>query len=954
MPRSATRKEPAQIKVYLLGRFQIEGGSEPVRLPTRKVELLFAYLVLHPARHAREKLAALFWGDSSHTAARNSLRNALALLNKRLGHDLILADRQTVELNPDCPLWVDALALENQASNFLDAPTREAGQVQFDLYRDDLLADFYEDWIFPLREHYRSLFLDTLLQMTQQMRACSEYERAVGFARQALAFDSANERAHQHLMFCYMALGDRSAALGQYETCRQALWEGLAVEPASGTHTLYEWIKQAPQEARPFETQITNLPIPLTSFIGRKRETAEVKALLGSSRLLTLTGPGGSGKTRLAIQVATDLLDAFKDGVWWVELEALTSEALVPQAIAKALGTQETAHQPLHEALAHFLRSKHLLLILDNCEHLIQGSARISSYLLGACPHLKILTTSREPLSISGENVWYTPTLSFPDLQGLSLVDLLLEYEGVRLFVERAKAVRSDFALTEGNAPFVTQICHRLDGIPLAIELAAARVKVLTPEQIAARLDDRFRLLTGGSRTALPRHQTLAAVIDWNYALLKEQERILFRKLGVFSGGWRLVAAEAICSGGGVTIHEVLDLLASLVDKSLVIRENGHEGESRFRMLETIRQYSFEKLLESEEQNEIQNKHLEYFVELVESAKPHLGFFLPDREFVPWVRILGPEQDNVRAALKFSQSDSAFFEPGLRMAGKLHWFWLARGQLSEGKEWLERILAKSQVVSKPVQAQAWLSAGFLGCWQGDFAAGRASLEQSLALFTEIKERSGQAFSLAGLGFAANGLGDHAQAGSMFNQSLEIAREINDKWLISFALHFTAIGTSFRGELELARSQFEEHIKLTKEGMGNVQGTAFSLFHLGRIARLQGDYPGSHNFHAEGMKMFWQMEDRRGLGYSLSGFACLALAQEDIEKAAKLFGATDSIRAEVGSLLEEVLQSEHDGAKVTARDFLGEQNFNAAWSEGGAMSLEQAVHCALKDRETPGK
>jgi non-specific serine/threonine protein kinase len=723
------------------------------------------------------------------------------------------------------------------------------------------------------------------------------------------------------------------------------LWDELAVEPASATHALYEWIKGAPGETKPFEAQITNLPIPLTSFIGRVRETAEVKGTLASTRLLTLTGPGGSGKTRLAIQVGTDLLDAFEDGVWWVELGALTDKSLVPQAIAKTLGAQEIPGQPLHDTLANFLRAKELLLVLDNCEHLVHASAQIAASLLGACPQLKIVATSRESLNIQGENVWTVPTLALPDPEQMSLVGPLMENESIRLFVERATAIRPDFALTETNASFVAQICQRLDGIPLALELAAARVKVLTPEQIAARLDDRFRLLTGGSRTALPRHQTLRAAFDWSYDLLSEDEQILFRRLGVFRGGWTLEAAEAVCSGD-IEAHAVLDLSTSLVDKSLVTREEGQDGATRFRMLETIREYSHEKLRQSDEESGIRERHLGYYLELVESVNPHLGFFLSDMETISWLKILGAELDNLRTGLKLCQTDHAHSAAGLRMAGNLHWFWLPRGQLSEGREWLDRILAESRAVPKPVLSQAWLTAGFLGCWQGNFWSARTSLERSLKLYEEMGEKSGIAFSLHGLGFAANGLGEHALAGSLFEKSLNIARELDDRWLISFTLHFTAIGTSFRGDHELARSQFEECIQLIKDGYGNLPGVAFSFFHLGRIDRLQGDYLSAQAHLAEGIQMFTKIGDRRGLGYSLSGFACLAFAQEEIEKAARLFGAVDSIREELGSLLEAILQAEYERAKEATRELLGEAEFNIHWSSGYGMSMEAAVQYAL--------
>jgi predicted ATPase/DNA-binding SARP family transcriptional activator len=641
MSRQIPAQALAQIRVNLLGGFNIEQQGQLIQLSTRKTESLLAYLVLHPQRHGREKLATLFWGDSSDTEARNSLRNALAILNKKLGHDLLLVDRQSVSINPECPIQVDVLEFEEQVVNFLASPTSDPQQVNIELYQNDLLSDFYDEWIFPLREHYRSLFIRTLLQVTQQLRSQSEYEKAIDHARKVITFDPANERAHQQIMFCHAARGNRNAALKQYEECKQILTEELGVEPAADTIALYEWIKQTPAETNPLETRITNLPISLTSFIGRKRELNEVKEKLKSSRLLTLTGPGGSGKTRLANQIGTDLIDSFHHGVWWVDLTASTDKSLVSHAIAKSLGVREVASQSLIETLAHFLHSKHLLLILDNCEHLIEPCAYIAHYLSERCSQLKILATSREALNIAGEQTWLVPTLSLPTPQKFSVIDLLLEYEGIRLFVDRAQTANSDFALTEMNASFVTQICSRLDGIPLAIELAAARTKLLTPEQIADRLDDRFQLLTNGKRTAPARHQTLQAVMDWSYDLLNEKEQRLFCSLAVFSGSWDLDATETICSANGhLEKSEILDLLSNLVDKSLVIRGRDQNGRSRYHMLETIRQYALEVLMRSGEAQEIQKHHLDHYLRLVESTKAHLGFFLPDNEMLMWLGVL--------------------------------------------------------------------------------------------------------------------------------------------------------------------------------------------------------------------------------------------------------------------------------------------------------------------------
>lgn len=948
MRRQTPGNDSAQFRIRLLGRFQIQQGAKPIQLPTRKAESLLAYLLLHPTSHGREKLAALFWGDSSETEARNSLRNALAVLNKKIGPHVLIIDRQSVSMNPEFPLWVDIREFETQAAGFLSDPVLQPHQVTTALYQDDLLSDFYDEWILPLREHYRSLFIKTLLQVTQVLRSQSEYEKAIETAHKLLMFDSANERAHQHLMFCHAALGNRSAALKQYEACQRLLLEELGVEPAAETTVLYEWIRQASAEINPLGARITNLPIPVTNFIGRKRELNEIRQRLSSTRLLTLTGPGGSGKTRLAIQIGTDLLDFFKDGVWWVDLAALTEKTLIPDSIAKSLGVIETAGESLNDTLVSFLGSKHLLLLLDNCEHLLESCAHIAGFLIEKCDRLAILATSRESLNVKGEHIWRVPTMSLPDPQHLSLTDLLQDYEGIRLFVDRARAVHPEFNLTEQNASFVTQICSRLDGIPLAIELAAARTKVIAPEEIAARLDDRFQLLTSGPRTVPPRHQTLQAVMDWSYALLSENEQKLFRSLAVFSGSWSLQAAETVCSASGhLEKIEVLNLLSNLVDKSLVTCETDQNGRSRYRMLETVRQYAFDTLVRSGELNEIQNHHLHYYLMLVEAAQPHLGFFLTDSETVSWLRVFAPEHDNLRAALRFCESNPIHAEAGLRIAGNLHWYCLVHNHLSEGRTWIEKILFNKEVVSKTVQAQAYLTVGFLACWQGDFPAAHPNLQTSLEKFEELNDRSGAAFSLHGLGFAANGLGEHIEAGRCFERCLQTAREIDDKWLISIALHFIAIGTSFQGRHELARSQFEESIRFMKEGHGTAQGIAFSEFHLGRIARIHGDFVSAQTHLAEGLNLFVRIGDRRGIGYSLFGFACLAQVQEDPDRAARLFGAVDAIRENLGSLLESVLHVEYEQTRETAQAVLGKERFHAAWSAGHGIPLDHAIQFALQ-------
>src|SRR6516165_5771114 len=429
-----------------------------------------------------------------------------------------------------------------------------------------------------------------------------------------------------------------------------------------------------------------NLPTQLTSFIGRDREIAEIKALLAQDRLLTLTGPGGAGKTRLALQVAADVLEGFKDGVWLVELAPLSNPDLVAQAIASAVNVREQPGRPILSTLTDDLQRKHLLVVLDNCEHVVDACARLANTMLRACPNLRILATSREALGIAGETSWRVPSLSLPDPERLPTLESLSAYEAVRLFIDRAVAALPTFTVTHENAPWIAQVCHRLDGIPLAVELAAVRVKSLSVQQIASRLDDRFRLLTGGSRVGLPHHQTLRAAMDWSYDMLSEPERGGLRHVAVFASGFALEAAEAVSEGDGVDASEVLDLVVRLVDKSLVVAEE-QGGKVRYRLLETVRQYGRERLQESAETEAVKRRHRDWYLEFAE----RVGLNLFGAEQAVWFDRLQVEQGNLRAALTWSIENEAI-EAASRLVAVLWRFWAVRGYFEEGSGWLQAVL----------------------------------------------------------------------------------------------------------------------------------------------------------------------------------------------------------------------------------------------------------------------
>jgi predicted ATPase len=631
-----------------------------------------------------------------------------------------------------------------------------------------------------------------------------------------------------------------------------------------------------------------NLPIQLTSFVGRSREITEVKGVLHTTRLLTLSGAGGSGKTRFALQIAGEVLEEFKDGVWLVELAAMSDPTLVPQVVASTLSIREQSGRPILTTLSEYLQPKHVLLVIDNCEHLVAACAHLIEMLLRACPTLKILATSRAVLGIPGEAIWRVPPLSLPDPQRPPTLEHLTQYEAVRLFVERAVSSRQGFALTKSNSPAVIQVCHRLDGIPLAIELAAARVKVLAVEQIAVRLDDRFQLLTGGSRSVLPHHQTLRAAMDWSYDLLSEEERVLLRRLSVFAGGWTLDAAEAVCSEDGVEKSAILDLLMQLVDKSLLAVET-RDGEARYTFLETVRQYGRDKLAESEEADRLRTRHLEFFLRQVEGVQDAAG---PGMEAL--AKRVETEHDNMRAALEWSSSSEAW-ETTMRLAVALNWFWNFRAYWTEGRKWLELALTSTSVAPPSLRAKAFQGAGILAWYQGDIRQAVLRLEESVTLHRGLGDKRWVADSLNTLGIAAYRQGDYGRAITLLEESIGLSRELGRTE--PFALYLLGIVARIRGDFERAEALGKESLTLNRE-LGRKRYIALSLDSLGVLACYRGNYEQAHALSEEALARFRELGDKFGIAGALNSLALVASGRGDYKRASALCEESLAVSREV--------------------------------------------------------
>jgi predicted ATPase/DNA-binding CsgD family transcriptional regulator len=686
-----------------------------------------------------------------------------------------------------------------------------------------------------------------------------------------------------------------------------------------------------------------NLPLALSSFVGRTEAMAKVRRLLASTRLLTLTGSGGVGKTRLALEVSTGLLDDFAEGVWWVDLAPLCEDDLVAYTIAMTLGLPDDPARSTVATLSRHLRDRDLLLVLDNCEHLIGECAELAGQLLRYAPRLRMMATSREALGIDGETVWSVPPLSLPCLEEIPTRESLLQSEAGQLFLERAWAIQPDLLLSEAVARAIAQICCRLEGIPLAIELAAARVRALSVSQIAAHLDDLFRLLTEGSRTALPRHRTLQATIEWSYDLLSGPEQRLFERLAVFVAGFSLEAAEAVASDpagpGAALAGGVLDLLSRLVLKSLVAMREGEPV--RYGMLDSVRQYAWKRLLASGELERIRERHLTHYLEVAERAESELT----GAEQVTWLRLLESEHDNLRAALLWSQESGAG-QAGLRLATALAAFWLRVGYLSEGSGWIERALAACEEAG-PLRAKALYQAGRLAQAGGDYEQALALTSQSLALSRQLENKQGMARALGLMGRITHAQGDRDRARPLLEEGLTLARESGDERTIARTLLFLGDLCLRQGAHEQAATLLHEALGLY-QGMGDSWSVAWALGALGDLARLQGDHQRAVGLLQLSLALYQELDSKSEMPYTLEALAITAADQGQFRRAAHLWGAASGLRDAVHAHLQPSYVSEYAPTLEKVRAALGKDAFAIAWAEGQAMTLAEALALATED------
>jgi predicted ATPase len=736
-----------------------------------------------------------------------------------------------------------------------------------------------------------------------------------------------------------------------------------------------------PDGAREGQAAGGNLPHPVSTFIGRERELSDAGRILSWARLLTLTGPGGVGKTRLALELAASLRGDYADGAWLVELAPLGDAALIPEALASSLGVREERGRSAAETVRGYLATRRALIVLDNCEHLVSASAALSASLLRHCPRVTILATSREALGIEGEVRYAVAPLGLPEPDVPPDPGHLAGFEAVRLFVDRARTADPSFSLTTDNATAVAKICVQLDGIPLALELAAVRIHGLSAEELAARLDDRFRMLARGTRTALPRQQTLRALLDWSHDLLSPDEQRLFAHLSVFCCGSTLEAVEAVCGDDVVGPDGVLDLLTALVEKSLVAREPDSSG-SRYRMLETIRQYAAERLEESGRADAVRDRHRDHYLALVESAVPNLEG--PNE--VATLDLLAREHDNLRTAIArvIEQGDA---ERALAFAVPLARFWRVRGFLDEGSRqmaallevdpdpaptgaratalhgagWLERDraeytaarrhFANSLGMARAVGdrlCEAWslVDLGFLDRYEGNYEGARGRLEEAVAVARAADEGVPLAAALGNLGLVERDLGRYDEARALLEESLAMARALGDRLGIAWPLSNLGLIATYRDDHARAHVLLEEALVLWRE-LGDKQNTAYALSNLGHVATSRGDLQAAGAHLRDSLDLLREVGDRRGIAFVLERLAVLAAAREEPDLAIAVAGHAAALREVLGAAQPPSVKAAYQARIGAARESVGAEAAAAAWTRGEEMGLDDVVDCVAR-------
>jgi predicted ATPase/DNA-binding SARP family transcriptional activator len=971
-----------------------QGDNAITHFRSQKTGALLAYLAYFKNRvHSREALIELLWPDSDPEAGRNSFKTELSWLRGRLepskevSGQVLISDRENARLNPanittDVAEFEAALQSAMQATSDLERIPLLIHAIN--LYGGELLTGLDDPWIAGERSRLADSYIGALRRLVRSLAQTKEFEKAIDYARQAVAADPLREAAHRDLIQLYSAVGRLSAAIQQYQELKKILLERLNVAPSAATQALMERLRGS----APGPAQLPTFPATFTRFFGREQEIEELLSLLlpgktlsspsqSRSRLITLTGPGGSGKTRLATELATQVSEAFGGAVRFVALADLTDPGLISSALLNALGlARSTKTDPLMQ-ISEMLNKQSYLLVLDNFEQLMEGGPAFVRTLLERCPSLICIVTSRQPVNIEGEREF--PVRPLPIPAATETPEQLKLSASVQLFTDRAQAVKPSFQITEQNSTAVAALCAKLEGIPLAIELAAAWVGSLTPAEIRDRLEHRFDLLVSRRTDISPRHRTLRVAIEWSFRLLPPELREFFAQLSVFRGGWTLSTAEAVCDE-----PRALDYLDQLRERSLIVAEESGE-ETRFRMLETLREYAGEQLEEGE-RTAVSCRHADYFLRFVDEAEPHLR----GEAQALWLERLEREHDNLRAALAWCLDDSdAASESrgmGLKLAAAMSRFWVIRGHLREGREQLENALAKAFRERWTVErANALHGVGTLAHWQGDYTAARAwygeslairrdlgdrrgiaattnalglvlkhegsysasrkLFEEALSINAELGDRVGEAHNLGNLGSLACDEGNYVTARAQHEQALAISRELGNRMMQAGILNNLGIVTFSQGDYVAAHAQVEEAVAINRD-LGNRMWVATNLQNLGKLRICIGKLDAAREPLEESLDIYRELGIPASIATSLAGLGVVAIRDRDYSTAKSLLDESLKIRRELTDKSGMAESLEYMASLATAKG----EGERAARLFGAAEALREAIDVPISPSE----
>jgi predicted ATPase/DNA-binding SARP family transcriptional activator len=996
----------SELDLAFLGPTQITHRQWGViTLPNRKTLALLVYLAMESeGPHTREALLGLFWPELPTLSAQNNLRVIWAQLRQSLAEaenpvksvPHLIGTRLDLRFNLFSDHYLDVthfrelleVCRTHEHASRLDC-TECVGRLTqaIDLVRGEFLEGFslgdcpdFEEWLFILRERLHLQIINTLEELAGYHERAKNPETAKKYVQRLLEFDPLHEPAHRQLMRLLAGAGQRSAALAQYETCRRLLADELGVALAPETILLAEQIRaNAPTQ---MDEPLHNLSLALTRFIGRHEESSQLQEMLTQEkgRIVTLVGPGGVGKTRLSLQVAHALVNHFTNGVWLVELAGINDALVVPDAVASALKVSPDARRSLTRILGDYLRNKSLLLVMDNCEHLGEACAELIQKLCSAAPGLVVLSTSRNPLHLEGEQVVRLHPLPSPDSEAVKTLSAAsaLQYDAIQLFASRATQALLSFSVTDSNVTPIAQICQHLDGIPLAIELAAARTGFMPVEAISQRLDQRFRWLKSHYSGALPRQQTLRALIAWSYDLLNEQERSLFQRLSVFAGGWTLEAAEAICDEKDLCS----DILGRLVDQSLVVF--GYDPErKRYRMHETIHLFAREQLNISAKEADVVEKHARFYIRTVAmTVENQQGLSLLSR-----LQQLQEEHDNLRSAFEWALNHDGelVLEMVTNLGTELR-FWELSGSFEEGRRWLQRVLEITTDSISPLRAKALLAAAELSSAISDFDYGLSCAVESQRIFSQLGDQCGEVDARLVFADLADFHGDYSNLETIIQDAMLIAGKIQYKtgmakagWMLGklaftnaeygqatqYLLPSVALWRELDRPYELAMalntlgaSMLENHdyaagnevlleVAEINQALGYRRGVALALHNLAGAALGLKEYTRARELLSESLRIRRELGVRRGYAYSFEDFARLAYEEKQDERAIRLLAAARALRELIGAPLDSSgVRAILENILTELRTKLGDMRFEMEWSKGWAMTTEQAIELAL--------